>query len=208
MAGGQIKTGSICRSERMSRYNKPLKIKAELGRVDIFGNAWPEVACTTSSHQLKVEVKIMNRPTEDCLFCRMGKHEADHVQVLEDREVLAILDLYPATPGHMLVMPKKHIETLYEIPVDLGARIMATTIMLAKVIKEKLSPDGLNLIQSNEIKAGQTVAHFHLHIVPRYQGDPVILQFGHGSAPERVAELKRIASLVKSGLRLKSRATA
>lgn len=142
----------------------------------------------------------MMRPAEDCPFCRMVKHELNHVPVLEDREVLAIMDLYPATPGHVLVLPKKHIETLYEIPADLGARIMAITIMLANVIKEKLSPEGLNLIQANEITAGQTIAHFHLHIVPRYQGDPVLLQFGHGSTPERVAELERIASLLKSGL--------
>ncbi len=148
----------------------------------------------------------MVRPAEDCPFCKMGKHELNHVPVLEDREVLAIMDLYPATPGHVLVLPKKHIETLYEIPTDLGARIMATTIMLAKVIKEKLTPDGLNLIQANEIAAGQTVAHFHLHIVPRYQGDAVMLRFGHGSTPERVAELERIASLLKSGLSLEGNA--
>jgi histidine triad (HIT) family protein len=78
---------------------------------------------------------------------------------------------------------------------------MNTAIMVAKVIKEKISPDGLNLIQSNEAAAGQTVSHFHLHIVPRYKGDPVILQFGHESMPERVTELERIASLLKSGLR-------
>jgi histidine triad (HIT) family protein len=143
----------------------------------------------------------MSRTTEDCPFCRMGKHELDHVPVLEDREVLAIMDLYPATPGHVLVLPKKHIETLYAIPADLGARLMITTIMLAKAIREKLSPDGLNLIQSNEITARQTVAHFHLHIVPRYKGDPVMLNFGHGSTPERVAELERIASMVKSGIK-------
>jgi histidine triad (HIT) family protein len=142
----------------------------------------------------------MMRPPEDCLFCKMGRHELNHVPVLEDREVMAIMDLYPATPGHVLVIPKKHIETLYEMPADLGARIMRTAIMLAKVIKAKLSPDGLNLIQANEITAGQTVAHFHLHIVPRYQGDPVRLQFGHGSTPERAAELERIASILKNGL--------
>jgi histidine triad (HIT) family protein len=148
----------------------------------------------------------MARPSGDCPFCKMGKHELNHVPVLEEKEVLAIMDLYPAAPGHVLVLPKKHIETLYEISADLGARIMTATIMLAKVIREKLSPDGLNLIQANGITAGQTVAHFHLHIVPRYQGDPVMLQFGHGSTPERVAELERIAFLLKSGLSPKGRA--
>ena len=87
------------------------------------------------------------------------------------------------------------------MPPDLGARIMTTAIRVAKAIKEKLSPNGLNLVQSNEAAAGQAVPHFHLHIVPRYKGDPVRLRFGHGTIPERVAELERIASLVKSGLR-------
>jgi histidine triad (HIT) family protein len=160
------------------------------------------------SQWAKVEVKMMDRLTnEDCPFCKMARHELDHVAVLEDREVLAVMDLYPATCGHVLVLPKKHIETLYEIPADLGARLMVTAITVAKAIKEKLSPVGLNLIQSNEATAGQTVPHFHLHIVPRYKGDPVILQFGHGNAPEKVTELERIASLVKSGLRKESKET-
>jgi histidine triad (HIT) family protein len=151
--------------------------------------------------QKEVEVKMMNRLTnEDCSFCKMARHELEHVAVLEDREVLAIMDLYPATSGHGLVLPKKHIETLYEIPADLGARLMTTAIMVAKAIKEKLYPDGLNLIQSNEAAAGQTVPHFHLHIVPRYKGDPLRLQFGHGNTPEKVTELERVASLLKSGL--------
>jgi histidine triad (HIT) family protein len=145
---------------------------------------------------------------EDCPFCKMGRHELDHVAVLEDKEVLAIMDLYPATPGHVLVFPKQHIATLYQMPPDLGARIMTTTIAVAKAIKEKLSPDGLNLIQSDEVAAGQTVSHFHLHIVPRYRGDPVILQFGHGNTPERVTELARIASLLKSKLRLEGKGAA
>jgi histidine triad (HIT) family protein len=143
----------------------------------------------------------MNRLNNgDCPFCRMGRHELDHVSVIEEKDVLAIMDLFPATPGHVLVLPKQHIKTIYEMPPNLGARLMSTAIMVARAIKENLSPEGLNLVQSNEMAAGQTVPHFHLHIVPRYKGDPVILQFGHGTTPERTVELERIASLVKSGL--------
>ena len=89
----------------------------------------------------------------------MGRHELDHVAVLEDKDILVVMDLYPATPGHVLVLPKQHIETTYEIPADLGARIMTTAILVAKAIKEDLSPNGLNLVQSNEAAAGQTVPH-------------------------------------------------
>jgi len=136
----------------------------------------------------------------DCLFCRIVRHELKAVVVHEDKDVLVIMDLYPATSGHVLVMPKEHIETIYDMPEDIGARIMTIAISVAKSIKQKLSPTGLNLIQSNEFAAGQTVPHFHLHIVPRYKDDSVLLRFGHGNIPEDVAELNRIASLIKSVL--------
>ena len=139
---------------------------------------------------------------EDCPFCKMVRHELNHVMVQEDTDILVIMDLYPATPGHMLVLPKQHIETIYAMPSDVGAHIMNTAIVVAKSIQQRLSPDGLNLIQSNEVAAGQTVPHFHLHIVPRYRGDTVLLRFGHGKISEKIAELERIASLVKSELRL------
>ena len=115
------------------------------------------------------------RAKKDCPFCRMSKDKSGRVVVLEDMDILVIMDLYPATPGHLLIIPKKHIETIYEIPDELGARIMNTAILMAKAIKERLSPDGLNLIQSNQEAAGQTIPHFHIHIVPRYKDDQVSL---------------------------------
>jgi len=119
------------------------------------------------------------------------------VVVMEDHDIIVIMDRYPATSGHMLVLPKEHIATIYEMPAELGDRIMRTAALISKMIKEKLSPDGLNLIQANGAAAGQTVSHFHLHIVPRYKGDAVNLRFGHGNVPEDINELRRIASLLK-----------
>jgi len=130
----------------------------------------------------------------------MVKRELNAVVVQEDNDVLVIMDLYPATPGHILVLPKKHIETIYAIPQDIGAHIMITAIAVAKSIKQTLSPIGLNLIQSNELPAGQTIPHFHLHIVPRYKDDSVMLRFGHGNIAADITELKRIASMVRPGL--------
>jgi len=120
----------------------------------------------------------------NCPFCRMGWHQLDYVPVIEDGEVMVIMDLYPATPGHVLVLPKNHIETLYELPADLGARIMNTAIAVARAIKEKLSPDGINLIQANEAAAGQTIPHIHFHLVPRNRDDQIILRF----SPEKAGE--------------------
>ena len=142
----------------------------------------------------------MNSEEKKCSFCRLVRHELNAVAVHEDYGILAVMDLYPATPGHILVLPKEHIENIYVMPAELGACIMATAIYVAKAIKQKLSPDGLNLIQSNGLAAGQTIPHFHLHIVPRYNGDPVSLRFGHGAVPAKINDLEKVASLISSAL--------
>ena len=130
----------------------------------------------------------------------MREERSDCVVVYEDEDIMVIMDLYPATPGHLLILPKRHIETIYAMPADLGAHIMNTALLMAKTIKEKLSPEGLNLIQANGDAAGQTIPHFHLHLVPRYKDDPVILRFGHENIPAKINELERIASILKLGL--------
>jgi histidine triad (HIT) family protein len=142
----------------------------------------------------------MHSADKDCPFCKMVKHELHAVVVQEDNDILAIMDLYPATPGHTLVFPKQHVENIYLMSADLGARIMVTAIAIARSIKQQLSPCGLNLIQSNELVAGQTIPHFHLHIVPRYKDDLVYLKFGHEHIPAKMVELEQIGSRIRSGL--------
>lgn len=137
---------------------------------------------------------------KDCPFCKIIAHAAPAAIVCEDEETLAIMDLYPATTGHILVLPKRHIENIYAMPGELGARIMAVAVALARAIKRQLAPPGLNLIQANGANAGQTISHFHLHIVPRYSGDSVALRFGHSATPANLGELERLASLVRSAL--------
>ena len=137
---------------------------------------------------------------KDCPFCRMVRGELQPIMVYGDQDVLAIMDLYPATQGHILVLPKRHIENIYSLPPDLGGHIMKVTINIAQAVKRQLSPQGLNLIQSNELAAGQTIPHFHLHIVPRYQNDAVILKFGHGNTPGQAGDLELMASKLRSGL--------
>ena len=137
---------------------------------------------------------------KNCPFCKMVRHERQAMIVYEDDDILAIMDLYPATPGHVLVLPKQHIENIYSLREDLASRIMVAATKIAKAIKQQLSPEGLNLIQSNELAAGQTIPHFHLHVVPRYKGDRVMLRFGHGSVPGKTNELEHTASMIRSGL--------
>ena len=135
-----------------------------------------------------------------CVFCSMAEGWLQPVIVTEDDDIMAIMDLYPASQGHILIFPKQHIENIYNLPVNLAAPIMWHAIIIAKAIKEQLNPDGINLIQSNDAAAGQTIPHFHLHIVPRYTNDSVILQFGHGNTPGNKSELESIAQQIRSML--------
>ncbi len=108
---------------------------------------------------------------ENCIFCKLANGEIPTNTIYEDDGYRVILDNGPATKGHALVLPKGHYANLFEIPEDVlsGAAVVAKK--MAGVMKEKLSCDGINLVQNNGEAAGQTVMHFHLHIIPRYSGD-------------------------------------
>ena len=133
-----------------------------------------------------------------CVFCSMTEGRLQPVIVTQDDDIMAIMDLFPASKGHILIFPKQHIENIYNLPVNLAAPVMRHAVIIAKAIKEQLNPDGINLIQSNDIAAGQTIPHFHLHIVPRYSEDSVILQFGHGNTPSDKSDLESIAQRIRS----------
>ena len=139
----------------------------------------------------------------NCPLCKIVRRELPAVIVAENKDVLAIMDLYPASAGHVLILPREHIENIYSIPDDTGSQIMTMTIAVSKAISGQLQPAGLNLIQANGAAAGQTINHFHLHLVPRYKNDTVILKFGHGSIPGDSAELERIALNIRKGISLR-----
>lgn len=108
---------------------------------------------------------------DNCIFCKIVKGEIPSRTVYEDEDFKAILDLGPATKGHTLILPKNHAANLFELPADTAAKVLPAAQKIAAVLKEKLKCDGLNLVQNNGEIAGQTVDHFHLHIIPRYQDD-------------------------------------
>lgn len=107
----------------------------------------------------------------DCIFCKIANGEIPSNTIYEDEKFRVILDLGPATKGHALVLPKEHYADLFEIPEDTLAEAAKVAKKVAANIKEKLGCDGLNLVQNNGETAGQTVMHFHLHIIPRYKND-------------------------------------
>ena len=108
---------------------------------------------------------------DSCIFCKIANGEIPSNTIYEDDKFRVILDNGPATKGHALVLPKEHYANLFEMPQDLLADAAVVAKKVATNIKDKLSCDGLNLVQNNGEAAGQTVMHFHLHIIPRYEND-------------------------------------
>jgi histidine triad (HIT) family protein len=111
----------------------------------------------------------------DCLFCKIVAGEIPATVVAQDERTLAFMDINPATRGHALVIPRAHARDVHEIdPEDLKA-VAATAQRVAARAVQKLGADGVNLLQSSGPAAWQTVFHFHMHVIPRYAGDPLKL---------------------------------
>lgn len=108
---------------------------------------------------------------DDCIFCKIAAGEIPSKTLYEDEKFRVILDLGPATKGHSLILPKDHAADLYELSEKTAADVMKLAKSMALLLREKLRCDGLNVVQNNGEAAGQTVSHFHLHLIPRYKGD-------------------------------------
>ncbi|WP_342757876.1 HIT family protein [Kineothrix sedimenti] len=108
---------------------------------------------------------------DNCIFCKIANGDIPSKEIYEDEEFKVILDLGPATKGHALILPKNHYRDLYELPDEAAAKVMVLAKKLATGMSGKLNCDGFNLVQNNGETAGQTVFHFHLHLIPRYKDD-------------------------------------
>lgn len=111
----------------------------------------------------------------DCVFCLIIAGDIPAIKVYEDNETLSFMDINPGNPGHLLVIPKQHYRNIFDIPPETAGKIMEIGAKLAGVIRDVLNPDGLNLFQSSESAAFQSVFHFHLHLLPRWEGDSLLL---------------------------------
>ncbi len=108
---------------------------------------------------------------ENCIFCRIADKKVDAEIIYEDEEVMALLDIKPFNPGHVLVVPRKHFETIYDIPEDIIAHLYKVVKKVAMALKQAVDAEGVNTIQSNELAGNQGIFHFHTHVIPRYFGD-------------------------------------
>lgn len=107
----------------------------------------------------------------DCIFCKIANGEIPSSTIYEDDDFRVILDLAPATKGHALLLPKKHYTNLFELDDEVAGKALKTAKKVAGQMKSALLADGFNLVQNNGEAAGQTVFHFHMHLIPRYKGD-------------------------------------
>ena len=108
---------------------------------------------------------------DDCIFCKLAGGMIPTNSIYEDDKFKVILDMSPATRGHALILPKEHYANIYEMPTELVSEAFALAAKLAKSMTDKLGADGFNIVQNNNEVAGQTVFHFHIHLIPRYEGD-------------------------------------
>lgn len=131
---------------------------------------------------------------EDCIFCKIANGEIPSKTIYEDERFRVILDLGAATKGHALVLPKEHADNLYELPEDYAAGVLPVAKKVAEKMKANLQCDGLNLVQNNGEIAGQTVMHFHLHMIPRYVNDGQEIHWvpGKPSQEELEAALRQL----------------
>lgn len=121
---------------------------------------------------------------ENCIFCKIACGEIPAATLYEDEDFRVILDLSPASKGHALILPKAHAANIYELPDELAGKAMILAKKMACKMTEALKCDGFNIVQNNGETAGQTVFHFHMHLIPRYKEDGVRLSWIPGKLTE------------------------
>lgn len=128
---------------------------------------------------------------DQCIFCKIIKGDIPSYTIYEDDEFKVILDVGPVSKGHALILPKNHYQDLYELPEDIAADAIKLAKRMMTQMTEKLGCDGFNICQNNKEAADQTVPHFHMHLVPRYNGGQKFFSYTPlVFSPEEMAGIK------------------
>lgn len=131
---------------------------------------------------------------DDCIFCKIANGDIPSTTIYNDEDFRVILDLAPATRGHALILPKEHADNLYGLSDEKAGAVMKLARKMAIQMKDKLCADGFNLVQNNGEEAGQTVFHFHMHLIPRYKDDNQHILLRPGESTQ--VELEEIRNLI------------
>lgn len=135
---------------------------------------------------------------ENCIFCKIANGEIPSATVYEDENFRAILDLNPASKGHTIILPKSHFKDVCELDEKTSAAVLPVAARIGAAMKASLGCTGFNLVQNNGTSAGQTVFHFHMHVIPRYEDGPNMVSWTQNSSESE--ELQRTASQIKNNL--------
>ncbi|HJP04741.1 MAG: HIT family protein [Chromatiales bacterium] len=134
---------------------------------------------------------------KDNIFAKILRGEMPAVKVYEDDQTLAFMDVMPQSPGHVLVIPKTEAEDLFDLELKAGTAVLRTSQRVAQVVQEVFQADGIMINQFNGPAAGQTVFHYHVHIVPRYEDVPLRR---HSGDMEDIAVLEEQAAKIRQAL--------
>lgn len=135
---------------------------------------------------------------KDCIFCRIANGEVPAAALYEDDDFCVILDMNPASKGHALILPKQHFANVCELDETLAAKVLPLAGRLGAAMQKALGCDGFNLVQNNGEAAGQTVNHFHMHVIPRYKNGPAMISWKPGTIS--AGKMGEIVEAVKAEL--------
>ena len=135
---------------------------------------------------------------DDCIFCKIANGVIPAAALYEDEDFCVILDQGPASRGHALILPKEHYQDVCELEESIGAKVLPLAGRIGRAMKKGLGCAGFNLVQNNGTAAGQTVMHFHMHIIPRYQDGPEMVVWKPGTVSAE--EMGKIVEAVKAEL--------
>lgn len=133
---------------------------------------------------------------DDCIFCKIAAGEIPSSTVYEDQDFRAILDLGPASKGHTLILSKEHADNVMDLEESVAAKVLPLASKLGKAMMRSLKCDGFNIIQNNGEAAGQTVTHFHVHVIPRTKNDGCVPMW----TPTKDEDMEKTAQAIKKGL--------
>lgn len=131
----------------------------------------------------------------NCIFCKITSGEIPSHTIYEDESFKVIFDISPATKGHAIIIPKNHAKDIFELSEEDASKIFVVAKKVASALNEVLQCDGFNILQNNGKIAGQTVFHLHVHLIPRYKDDNLVLSWKQGDPAK---ELDEIAEKVKA----------
>ncbi|QKS70750.1 HIT family protein [Paenalkalicoccus suaedae] len=136
----------------------------------------------------------------DCIFCKIVEGEIPSAKVYEDDHVYAFLDLTQVTKGHTLVIPKDHQKNVYELEEQTASELFKAVPKVANALKQAFEPVGMNLLNNNEAPAGQSIFHYHIHLIPRYEGDSFDVEWPDNSGNYTSDDRDNLAKQIQSQL--------